>query len=242
MEIENPEFLPSPDLSREEMESLQGGIAEKAVFEDRLDFPRSLEDLTVAGIDQAFLDEKAVSAIVVMENGEVVERVHGVADLELPYIPGLLAFREVPAIVKALEKLEEEPDILLLDGSGRIHFREAGIATHVGVLFDVPSVGVAKNLLCGRPEEDFDRLETGKRIPVKADESVEKVDSGTIGYVYQSKQYENSGINSLYISPGHRISNETAVEIVGNWIEGYKLPEPVRLADKYVDQVKQELG
>lgn len=125
MQLENPQFLPKPGLAREEMEEMQRRIAEKAVFEDRFEFDPDLEDVKVAGVDQAFLDDKAVSGVVVMEDGEVVERTYGTSELEIPYIPGLLAFREGECIVDALEKLESDPDLLVLDGSGRIHFREA---------------------------------------------------------------------------------------------------------------------
>ncbi|MFB6291791.1 MAG: endonuclease V [Candidatus Nanohaloarchaea archaeon] len=240
MRAEKPEFLADPSLSRDEMEEMQRRIAGEAVFEDEYGFDPGLEDVKVAGVDQAFLDERAVSAAVVMENGEVVERVHGVEELELPYIPGLLAFRETPSIVAALEKLETEPDLLFLDGSGRIHFRQAGIATHVGVLFDVPAVGIAKNLLCGEPVEDTDNLEEGDRVEVVADNSVDTEPGTLIGYAFQSRQ-NAQGINPLYISSGHRINASTAVDFVERTCDGYKLPEPTRRADSYVDQVKQEL-
>ncbi len=240
MKPEKPQYLPSPGLSRKEMEKLQYEIAEEAVFEDNFDFPRSLEDVKVAGIDQAFIDEKAVSGVVVMENGEVMERGHGVAELEISYIPGLLAFREGSCIIEALESLSAKPDLLMLDGSGRIHFRQAGIATHIGVLFDIPAIGVAKKLLCGRTTDEVNDLDEGERVPVVADDSVETGDGELIGYAYQSRQ-TSRGINPLYISSGHRVSEDTAVDLVEKTGGGYKLPEPTRLADKYVDKIKQRL-
>lgn len=241
MKPEKPEFIPEPSLNPEEMEKMQRKIAREAVFEDDFSFPNE-EDLTVIGIDQAFLDEKAVSAAVAMKGGEVVEKVRGVADLEIPYIPGLLAFREGECIVDALEKLDSDPDLLMLDGSGRIHFRQAGIATHIGVVFDTPSVGVAKNLLCGHLAEPVEELEEGDSVKVTADEKVENLESGVIGYAYQSRQYESSyGVNPLYVSQGHRVSNEKAVELVERFCSGYKLPEPTRIADKEVDRFKQDL-
>lgn len=251
----NPEFIPEPGLSREEMERMQRKIARKAEFEDNHDFPDK-EPLTVVGIDQAFLEagnsdspgeenqrfSKAVSSAVVMEDGEVVEKAHGVADLEIPYIPGLLAFREGECIVDALEKLESDPDLLVLDGSGRIHYRQAGIATHIGLIFDVPAIGVAKNLLCGELLEPVDDLDEGEKVEVHADREVQNLETGLIGYAYQSRQYENSrGINPLYISQGHRVSCETTVKLVEELCEGYKLPEPTRKADKEVAEVKEEV-
>jgi deoxyribonuclease V len=241
LEAESPDFIPDPSLDREEMEKMQRKIARRAVFADDFDFSKG-DDLTVVGIDQAFLEDRAVSAAVAMKGGEVVEEVRGVADLEIPYIPGLLAFREGECIVDALEKLDSNPDLLVLDGSGRIHFRQAGIATHIGVIFDTPSVGVAKNLLCGRLAEPAEELEEGDSVKVLAGEEVENLDSGVIGYAYQSRQYESSyGVNPLYVSPGHRLSNESAVELVERFCSGYKLPEPTRVADKEVDRFKQDL-
>lgn len=244
MDIQKEEYLPDASLSREEMEEMQEKIAEDAIFENKLDFePEDIESKTAAGIDQAFLDDKAISAVVVMEEGEVVEKVYAVEDLEMPYIPGLLAFREASAIVSALEKLESDPDLMMLDGSGRIHYREAGIATHIGVMYDKPAIGVAKSLLCGETKVDVDELERGERVEVYSDNRVQTVsENKLIGYAFQSRQYENSTkINPLYVSPGHRVSAETAVEIVEKLGGDYKLPEPTRLADKYVDEVKKSL-
>ncbi len=244
MELKNSDLMPDNSLSRGEMEELQERIAADAVFENRFgSFPEDLKVLNVVGVDQAFLDDRAVSGVVVVQEGEVVERVHAAEPLEMPYIPGLLAFREAPAIVSALEKLSLEPDLLMLDGSGRIHFRQAGIAVHIGVLFDVPAVGVAKNLLCGEQESTTEGMEEGRAVSILADEKM-NTDIGThVGYAYQSRQFENSSrtINPLYISPGHRLDEDSTLDVVRSFCEGYKLPEPVRLADRYVGEKKQDL-
>lgn len=245
MEVVHPRFLPDGSLSREEMEAMQHEIGDVAVFEDDLDFAATdipFEDVLVAGVDQAFLDERALSAVVVLKNGNVVERAHAVTDLSIPYVPGLLSFREGEPIVAALESLETDPDLLLLDGSGRIHFREAGIATHVGVLFDTPSVGVAKSLLCGTPVGATDGLPQGARVAIEADDSMTTPDGEVVGYAYQSRQYPDSrSINPLYVSPGHRVSAATAVDCVEACGGEYKLPRPTRLADKYADELKDDL-
>jgi deoxyribonuclease V len=196
----------------------------------------------VVGVDQAFVgDEWSVSAAVAIRDGAVVERAAGRAALEIPYIPGLLAFREGDAIVDALESLSAEPDVVVLDGSGRIHFRQAGIATHVGVLFDVPAVGVAKNLLCGTPRESLeDPLPESARVAVEADDSMDAPDGTVVGYAYQSRQYPNPErrhVNPLITSPGHRVDAETAVDVVEATCTGYKLPAPTRLADEYADDL-----
>ncbi|EMA71664.1 endonuclease V [Halorubrum distributum] len=204
---------------------------------------------TVVGVDQAFLTDRdgdrpdaAVSAAVAFRAGTVVEYASATTALSIPYVPGLLAFREGEPILTALDALDAAPDLLVCDGSGRIHFREAGLATHVGVLRDTPSVGVAKSLLCGEPDESTSERPEGWRTPVRADDAVTTAEPGTvIGHAFQSRQYPNSKrVNPLYVSPGHRVSAETAVEFVAALCAGYKLPEPTRLADAYADTVKRD--
>lgn len=241
--MQRPEFLPESGMDREEMTRIQNKIGQEADFSDSSEF-NDLEDKAIVGIDQAFLNDKAVSGAVVMQNGEVIEKQHALADAEIPYIPGLLAFREAPAIVKALEKISVNPDILVLDGSGRIHFRQAGIATHIGVLHDTPSIGVAKKLLCGKPEESLDQeLQEGRCVRILSDNRMNLENGQTVGHAYQSRQYSspNRKINPLFVSSGHGVSAETSVDVVSKLCEGYKLPEPTRRADKYVDEVKREL-
>ena len=193
----------------------------------------------VVGVDQAFRDDESVSAAVAVQDGDVVERTSGRAPLNVPYIPGLLSFREGGAIVDALGSLSVDADLLVLDGSGRIHFRQAGLATHLGVVFDTPAVGVAKNLLCGTPAASLDDpLAEGARVAVEADDSVDAPDGTVVGYAYQSRQYPNPEtrhVNPLYVSPGHRVSAATAVDLVAATCTGYKLPAPTRLADEHAD-------
>lgn len=264
-----PDLAPDPALSRPEMAALQDEVRAAARFEDDLPFdpadvstavdgdtadgqrtlgaaddtaaPGSEPDPPlVAGVDQAFLDERAVSAIVVARGAEVVERTHAVSSLSVPYVPGLLSFREGGPILDAFGALDCDPDLALFDGSGRIHYREAGLATHMGVVLDLPSVGVAKGLLCGRPASPVDGRPQGWRTPIRADGDVTAPEGTVIGYAYQSRQYENSrSINPLYVSPGHRVSAETAVDLVERLGGDYKLPEPTRLADAYADEVKR---
>ena len=196
MDAVRPEFVPDPSLSRNEMEQLQRDIAAAAVFEDDVGevLTTALEDSfgvdsrpLVAGVDQGFHDDDATSAIVVMRDGTVVERVHATERTEIPYIPGLLSFREGGAILSAFERLECDPDVVLVDGSGRIHFREAGLATHVGVTLDVPAVGVAKSLLCGRPRQPIEQgLPEGTRVAIEADGDVTASAGTVIGYAVQT--------------------------------------------------------
>ena len=247
MTLARPSFVPDPSLSREEMEALQHDIAAAATFEDAVDAPLGkdrpfpVDDRPlVAGVDQGFDGDDATSAIVVLRGGEVIERVHATVETEIPYVPGLLSFREGGAILAAFDRLDSDPDVVLVDGSGRIHFREAGLATHIGVTLDVPTIGVAKSLLCGRPREPLeDPLPEGTRVPIEADEDVTAPDGTVIGYAVQTRQYDSGDqyINPLYVSPGHRVGTETAADVVEAQTAGYKLPEPTRLADRYADEV-----
>jgi len=263
MDVVRPEFLPDPALDTGDMESLQRDIAAAADFADdhgltpagvALDETPSEQPAlgestvgdgdapVVVGVDQAFRgDEASVSAAVAIRDGAVVERAGGRAPLDVPYVPGLLAFREGGAVVDALESLSVDPDLLVFDGSGRIHFRQAGLATHAGVLFDAPAVGVAKSLLCGTPAEPLaDPLPEGARVAVEADGSMDAPDGTVVGYAVQSRQYPNPEtrhVNPLYVSPGHRVSAASAADLVEAACTGYKLPAPTRLADRYADDL-----
>ncbi|CCQ35858.1 endonuclease 5 [Natronomonas moolapensis 8.8.11] len=242
MDVAAERFRPTRPGSREAMERLQAEIAAEATFEDAAGVtPADVHsgDALVAGVDQAFLDDRAVSAVVVLRGGEVIARESAVTPLSMPYVPGLLAFREGEPIVAALEALDVDPDLLVLDGSGRIHYREAGLAAHVGVCFDVPAVGVAKSLLCGRPRRATDALEAGERVPIEADDSMSAPEETVVGHAYQSRQYPDSTrINPLYVSPGHRLAAGTATDLVAACGGEYKLPRPTRLADRYADELK----
>jgi len=244
MDVVAERFRPTRPDSREAMERLQTEIAAEATFEGTAEVtPADVRsgDALVAGVDQAFLDDRAVSAVVALRGGEVVARESAVTPLSMPYVPGLLAFREGEPVVAALEALEVDPDLLVLDGSGRIHYREAGLATHVGVCFDAPAVGVAKSLLCGRPRRATDALEAGERVPIAADDAMSAPDGTLVGHAYQSRQYPDSTrINPLYVSPGHRLDAGTATDLVAACGGEYKLPRPTRLADRYADELKAE--
>lgn len=249
MEVASPRFLPDPDHSREEMEALQRELADAAVFADDLESdPAALGTHSgppVAGVDQAFREqeggaEEAVSAAVLVRDGRVLERASAAREAALPYIPGLLSFREGEAVLAALQGLDREPAVTLVDGSGRIHFREAGLATHVGVTLETPTVGVAKNLLCGQPRRSVEGLEEGERVAIEADGDVTAPEGTVIGYAVQTRQFDspNRHVNPVYVSPGHRVSAETAADVVLACTAGYKLPEPTRLADAAADDLR----
>jgi deoxyribonuclease V len=236
--------LAAADRTLDDWHATDSGAAVEATGTDAPADDCAGERPLVAGVDQAFLDDdRAVSAVVVFCGSRVVERAHAVTDLSVPYVPGLLSFREGGPILAAFERLDSRPDLALFDGSGRIHYRQAGLATHMGVVLDLPSVGVAKSLLCGRPRASVDGRPAGWRTPIEADASVDAPAGTVLGYAYQSRQYEtNPVVNPLYVSPGHRVSAATAVDLVSRLCGQYKLPEPVRAADAYADEVERDAG
>jgi deoxyribonuclease V len=181
---------------------------------------------TVAGCDLAFLGrgrrgDTARAAVVLLSYPEltVVEQHTVEAPVTFPYVPGLLAFRELPALLQAFERLERAPDLVLVDGQGYAHPRRFGIACHLGLLLDVPTIGVAKSRLTGEHEEPAPAA--GSRADLR--------DGGElIGAVLRTRD----GGRPLYVSPGHRVGFAPAVEWVVRLSRGYRLPEPTRLADR----------
>jgi deoxyribonuclease V len=177
----------------------------------------------VAGVDVGFEDGGAVTRAAVAVLGypglELLETVIARRPTTFPYVPGLLSFRELPAILDALERLREPPDLLLCDGQGIAHPRRFGIASHLGLLVDVPSIGVAKNRLYGShgvvPEA------RGAWTPLRAADEV-------IGAVLRTR----IGVKPLYVSSGHRVSLETAVSYVLGCCTRYRLPETTRHAHR----------
>jgi len=183
-----------------------------------------------AGVDQAFLDDKIISAIVVCVTPfmSVLEKKHVIAKIDFPYIPGFLSFREGPPIIKVFKKLQNTPDILLVDGNGILHPRGIGLASHVGLLLNVTSIGVAKSLLCGK----FKKVKgVGSYSPIIYEDR-------TIGYAYKSKK----NCKPIFISPGHRVSFKTSLKIVKECIGKYKLPIPLRLAHFHANEIKMKLS
>jgi deoxyribonuclease V len=134
-------------------------------------------------------------------------------------VPGLLSFREIPAILEALKQLRAEPDMLFCDGQGRAHPRHLGIASHLGLITDLPSVGIAKSLLCGRHPPLGDAKGSVADLVYKNE---------TVGAALRTR----IGVKPVYVSAGHKVSLRTALECVMLCVTRYKLPEPTRLADK----------
>ena len=178
---------------------------------------------TVAGVDAGFEQDGTVTraAVVVLQLPELTLLEHKLAyrPTTFPYVPSLLSFREMPTVLDALSQLTLEPDLILCDGAGIAHPRRLGIASHLGVLIDKPTIGVAKSRLLGTHQEL--RSEKGAWVPL--------MDRGErIGAVLRSR----TGTKPLYVSAGHRISLETTVDYVLQCTPKYRLPETTRLADR----------
>lgn len=183
----------------------------------------------IGGTDVGFEEEGAITraAIVVLEypSFKVVEYQVARIPTKLPYIPGLLSFREYPALLEAWQMLTIKPELLLVDGQGVAHPRRLGIASHLGLLLDIPTIGVAKKRLCGRFVELS--ADVGSRVPLWDKQR-------QIGWVLRSKLR----CNPLFISTGHRISQDTALYWVKQCLKGYRLPEPTRWADAIASRKK----
>lgn len=243
MDIEEPDLVPSREYDREHMVQLQDRVRDLATFTD--DHPRVSIGPTsvVGGADLAFAGDVAVAAVVAMCDGEIIEQHTVRQSVHIPYIPGLLAFREAAPMLEAITRLDIDLDLLLIDGNGRIHPREAGLATHVGVTLDAPTVGVAKGLLCGRLDDPPPTpFAAGTQCPIIADDSMVGATARTVGYAVQTRQWADStrSINPVYVSPGHRVSAETAAECVLSCVSEYKLPDPIREADRLAGECASE--
>ena len=184
----------------------------------------------IGGSDVAFnrRGDTCVAAIVVMTwpGLELVESAELVRKVEFPYIPGLLSFRELPAIVEAAGRLKLCPDLLLVDGQGRAHPRRLGIASHLGLELDWPTIGCAKSRLVGEHREPGPNRRCRTRLTQ---------DGELIGYVVRTR----TGVKPLYVSVGHRIELDEAVRFVLAACRGYRLPEPARAAHHRVTLLRQ---
>lgn len=186
----------------------------------------------IAGLDAAFSrdDRRCLAAAVLwdMRQQTVVERQVAVRPLTFPYVPGLLSFREAPAVLAALRKLRTPPDVLIYDGHGFAHPRRFGVACHVGVILDRPTIGCAKSRLVGT-----------HRVPGSRRGSIAPLVDG--GEVIGSVLRTQDGVNPVFVSVGHLIDLPAARRIVLACASRHRLPEPTRLADHLVGAAKRAL-
>jgi deoxyribonuclease V len=185
---------------------------------------------TVAGIDVSVRDATAQAAVSVLRLPElnvVDEAIHR-CEVPFPYVPGLLSFREMPAVLPALERLHSTPDVFVTDSHGVAHPRRFGLACHLGVLLDVPAIGVAKSILVGASQGELGP-EKGSRVPL--------VDDGeTVGTVLRTR----TEVNPVYVSVGHRCTLDGAAALMLDCSPRYKIPEPTRQAHKLSRKTKGE--
>jgi deoxyribonuclease V len=218
--------LPEPWPTQAEAAiALQRQLRPKIITVDRL--PETVRH--IAGVDAGFEQQGTITraAVVVLSFPDLtpVDEALVRSPTTFPYVPGLLSFREIPAVLQALNQIDILPDIILCDGQGIAHPRRLGIATHLGLIIDRPTIGVAKSRLTG----------THTDVPNEKGRWVPLMDRGErIGAVLRSR----TGTKPLYISPGHRISLETALDYVLRCTLKYRLPETTRYADRLASSGK----
>lgn len=203
------------DLDKLKAEQLR--LAKKVVLKDDFSSIKA-----VAGCDVAYTGRHIICCIVVMDYKtlDIRETKHIVHAVRFPYIPGFLSYREAPIIIETYHELEIDPDILMIDGNGLLHPRKMGLACHVGLSLDKPSVGVAKSLLCGKIIDNTVYLQ-----------------NTAVGKVLKTKEQAKP----IYISQGNKISLKTALEVAKNTMRVHKLPEPLHHAHKLANKVKKKL-
>lgn len=227
-----PRLRHSWDLTPSEARDLQLELQGRVRPRGKL--PRG--SLLVAGMDAAtdghpFYGrggERLFAAVCLLRwpEGDLVEERTAACRAAFPYIPGLLSFREIPVLIRCLEKLQREPDLLVCDGQGLAHPRRFGLACHVGVLFEKPTLGIAKSLLGGDVREPARRR--GSRRPIRWDGEI-------VGHAVRTRD----GVKPVYVSPGHRLDHDEAVRLT-LWLHSrYRIPAPTRLADRSVRLFKR---
>lgn len=204
---------------------LQKILARRVCLDNRL--PREIR--YVAGVDVSYQrgsrDFFAAVVVLQMPGLTVVDKVCASGTVTFPYIPGLLSFRELPVVLQAFKKLATTPDVVMVDGQGIAHPRHLGLASHLGLWLDQPTIGCAKSRLCG--EHGHPGSRRGDRVPLR-------LENETVGAVLTTRD----GIKPLYISPGHLLDVDTAVELVLRCLGRYRLPEPTRLAHHLANEAR----
>jgi deoxyribonuclease V len=207
---------------------------------------------TVAGLDASFVltesqalkksighwsrlreANRAIGCVVMYRFPEMeeLERAYAILPLDFPYVPGLLSFREIPVLLAALRKLRALPDLLFCDAQGYSHPRRMGLASHLGVVLDRPSVGCAKSLLIG----------THRALPEKAGSWTPLIDTKADGERIGAAVRSRAGVRPIYISQGHRVSLETAIRLTLAVTDGYRIPRPTRDADRLAGEIKRKV-
>lgn len=204
------------DVEPKEAVAIQRRVADRLIIE-----PFAGPTDRIAGIDVSIRGARVRAAIVLWSRSDrrVIETATFEDDVKYPYVPGLLSFREMPALIPAMERIDGRVDALMLDAQGIAHPRRVGLATHAGIWFDLPAIGVAKSRLTGEYEQPA-RMK-GAATPLTDDGEL-------LGFVLRTR----TDVNPVFVSPGHRISHEQARDIALDCAVRYKLPEPTHLAHR----------
>jgi deoxyribonuclease V len=205
------------DLKPEQAIALQTKLASRVIRKSRI---RPDDIAAVAGVDAGYCNDKAYAAVVVLNltDLKVLEKAVTAKTISFPYVSGMLAFREGPVILDALGKLKSPPDLLMIDGQGIAHPRRFGIASHIGLLTDIPSIGCAKTRLLG----DYEK-------PQRTRGSISYLTDGeeTIAAVVRTR----TAVKPVFVSIGHLMDLNDSIQIILKSCRGYRLPEPIRRAD-----------
>ncbi len=206
-------------ISIEKAKKIQNALSKKVVTTSKL----SLQEIkTIAACDVSFKQNQVSAAIVIMSFPELklIEKFKKTLSIKglFPYIPGYLSFREGPPLISLLKKIKKNVDVILFDGQGISHPRKIGIASHIGVLFDKPAVGCAKNLLCGIYAEP--KPQKGSVSFIKDEKK------STIGAALRTRSF----VKPVFVSPGHKISLKIAIDLIIKCSPKYRIPEPLREA------------
>ncbi len=205
-------------MTTKELQRIQEKVANGVIVKDDFD----LENIKlVAGFEVVARQNTLICYGIIMDkNSKVVDKKHTVSKEKFPYIPTLLMFREGQPIIDTFAKFNVRPDLIMVNGNGILHPLKSGLASYVGVSLNIPTIGVAKKLLCGEVHQGKIYLNGEMR-----------------GVVLHTKE----GSNPIFVSPGHRISVDTAGNIVKSFLgTSFKLPEPLRLAHKFANKIKKQ--
>ena len=215
----------SPKFSIKKAHELQLQLSKKLIFKD------TLPDIVkyVAGVDIAYLGELSIGVAAVLDFSTMSLVEFQVARLKtgIPYVPTLLSFREIPPAYSAIKKLHVKPDVFLVDGQGFAHPYGLGFASHLGLILDKPTVGVAKSILCGNVE-----------LTNNNDQFAPLTDDGKVIGAELVTKY---GTKPVYVSVGHKVSLERAIMLVMACVGKYRLPEPIRNAHIIANSEKRKL-
>jgi deoxyribonuclease V len=216
------------DVGYKDAVTIQQNLKSQLILHDR-DFPEDISTVAGADISYSRHSDLFFAAVVLLEypTMKLIEETFFRERVSFPYIPGLLSFREGPAVLKAFESLRNAPDVVIFDGQGIAHPRGVGLASHMGLFLNIPSIGCAKKRLVGSYNEvsqevgDYSDLILGDQL---------------VGAALRTKKK----VKPVFISPGHKISMRRAIDVVLSCCRGYRLPEPVRRAHLEVNKIRTE--